>query len=253
MTGVFYTFFNFFTPIRRLLPRNKLQKYKNIHNGERCFIVATGPSLIMDDLELIKDEYIISVNSIILSKDKTNFRPTYYLLQDPFVYKKLKNAILENPDYFVNPPIFGDIVRWRCFFDKKPKDVIYYGLNCLNHVSFEERDWKYGFSKDFAKEVIDGFSVTYSAIQLAYYMGFTKVYLLGQDCNYSKEVNHFISYGLEKNNCSDGALRMIKALDYLKNYLTQDDNFEIYNATRGGMLEVFERVNLEDVVSGKNL
>ena len=29
----------------------KLRNIKNIHQGERCFIVATGPSLTIEDIE----------------------------------------------------------------------------------------------------------------------------------------------------------------------------------------------------------
>ena len=41
-----------------------LSQNKNIHTGERCFILATGPSLNKLDLSKIKDEYTIGVNGI---------------------------------------------------------------------------------------------------------------------------------------------------------------------------------------------
>ena len=33
-----------------------IKKMQDIYNGTRCFIVATGPSLTMSDLELIKND-----------------------------------------------------------------------------------------------------------------------------------------------------------------------------------------------------
>ena len=49
-----------------------IRKFKNIHAGERCFIVATGPSLTYEDLDKIKNEITFGVNSICLSYDKTD-------------------------------------------------------------------------------------------------------------------------------------------------------------------------------------
>lgn len=43
-----------------------------------------------------------------------------------------------------------------------------------------------GFSDDIAQEISEGFTVTYAEIQMAAYMGFKEIYLLGVDFNYSK-------------------------------------------------------------------
>ncbi len=39
------------------------------------------------------------------------------------------------------------------------------------------------------------------------------------------------------------------AYEYAEKY-SREHGFRIYNATRGGYLEVFERVNLNDVLNG---
>ena len=44
-----------------------------------------------------------------------------------------------------------------------------------------------GFSRDIASVVYSGQTVTYSMIQFAAYMGFKEIYLIGVDCNYSKD------------------------------------------------------------------
>lgn len=56
----------------------QIKKYKDIHQRERCFIVATGPSLTLSDLEVLKNEYTFGMNSIVKLFDKTDWRPTYY-------------------------------------------------------------------------------------------------------------------------------------------------------------------------------
>ena len=75
-----------------------IKKMENIHIGDRCFIVATGPSLTMSDLELIKDEIAFGMNSITKIFDKTDWRPTYYGIQDRQVYEKMEGSIL---DYYL--------------------------------------------------------------------------------------------------------------------------------------------------------
>jgi hypothetical protein len=72
------------------------EKFKNIHQEQRCFIVATGPSLTFEDLNLIKNEYSFGVNSIAKILDKTEWEPTYYGIQDRFVYGKLEQDILKS-------------------------------------------------------------------------------------------------------------------------------------------------------------
>ena len=46
---------------------NKILSYKNKYKNKRCFIIGTGPSLEINQLELLKNEYTFSMNSIVLS------------------------------------------------------------------------------------------------------------------------------------------------------------------------------------------
>ena len=120
-------------------------------------------------------------------------------------------------------------------------------FNAYPEASFED---KVSFSDDAFKRVFDGFSITYSALQLAVYMGFKEIYLLGSDCNYEKGVKNFAEYRDEKhmNACVSNGERMIRAFEVAAKWAEAHD-VKIYNATRGGMLEAFERVTLEDVLT----
>ena len=59
-----------------------LSRFHNIHKGERCFIVGTGPSLRIEDVHKLKDEYTFAVNSCLTMYDKTEWRGTYYGIVD---------------------------------------------------------------------------------------------------------------------------------------------------------------------------
>ena len=72
---------------------DELKKYKNIHQGQRCFIIGTGPSLTTDDLELLKDEITFGSNRIFEIYSRTDWRPTYYMNQDFQLIEKYADEI----------------------------------------------------------------------------------------------------------------------------------------------------------------
>ena len=88
-------------------------------------------------------------------------------------------------------------------------------------------------------------------IQLAAYMGFNEIYLLGVDCNYKQERKRFIDNGHFVEVPGELEMRMTAGFKAAKQYIDKHNGLKIYNCTRGGMLEVFKRKNLEDVLKEK--
>jgi len=219
----------------------KLKILKNKHKDERCFIVATGPSLKIEDLEKLKKEVTFSMNSICLAFDETEWRPTYYGIQGIHVFNQLKKYI-EKID--VQCKFIGDTIP----IQKMNSEDYVYPLNLLNHAR-QHKKYKTKFSNDAFAVVYDGYSITYSLIQIAVFMGFNEIYLLGVDCNYSSDMNHhFKEYGHVDPTFAIAGEKMISAYKEAKKYADKN-NIKIYNATRGGMLEIFERVDLDIVLS----
>ena len=226
----------------------ELKKFRNKYQGKRCFIIATGPSLTMEDVEMLKNEYTFAVNSMVNVMEKMSYIPTFYAIQDGFAYERLRDKIKATT---LNYAFIADWKMKKEYFSDK--EWIQYPLtawdyfNAYPEASFED---KVSFSDDAFKRVFDGFSITYSALQLAVYMGFKEIYLLGSDCNYEKGVKNFAEYRDEKhmNACVSNGERMIRAFEVAAKWAEAHD-VKIYNATRGGMLEAFERVTLEDVLT----
>ncbi len=218
-----------------------LEKYKDIHKGKRCFIVATGPSLTLEDIELIKNEYTFSMNSIIKWFDKTSWRPTYYFIQDIPVYKALIHELekIDRDSLFISD--------FLCDKFHILKGNVY-PLDYLNHIK-NNTDLNIYFSNDVSAIVYDGYTVVYSIIQFAAYMGFKEIFLLGTDCDYSGEKKHAIEHGVEldENLAKNVTERLIFSYKYAKEQLEKED-IAIYNASRGGKLKLFECVNLEDII-----
>ena len=219
--------------------KNKIKQFKNIHNGKRCFIIANGPSLKNTDLSLLKNEITIGMNRIYLLED---LKPTYIAVADIDV--QLKQFVQEYDDLEI-PKFFPWEVR-KLFTFKK--NLMYY------KTKFSQK-----FCADFENLVGSGKSVTYICIELAFYMGFSEVILIGKDHSYSvdqkgvpgtriksngKESNHFISgYYKEGMKWTIPNFAEEEYTYYLAREAYEKNNRKISDATIGGKLEIFEKVD----------
>lgn len=237
--------FNIKKVYRLLLLPNKyktLKAFKDIHKGQRCFIIATGPSMTLDDMKKLKNEITFGVNSLCKVFPILGWETTYFGIQDKSVYKKLKNDIdkMKKTSLFISSDNYGyDTIKCMHF---------QYPLNIYNHKT-EAKNFIYRFSDDIYKEVCGGFTIVYSMLQVAIYMGFTEIYLLGCDCNYcdNKKKRHFVDSGHYDPGYKTVGNKMIDAYQSAREYMDSHE-VQIYNATRGGMLEVFPRVDLDAVL-----
>lgn len=226
---------------------SKLRQYKNIHEGKNCFIVGTGPSLTLEDVDKLNGQYSIGVNTLYKFYDKTDWRANYYCVIDPNTY----GAIGHNLKKYHTDDLF--IAGNRI----KEKDLIVnrFSLECSSFYRMAYPQYfetPCNFSDDLSDEIYDGASVVYAAIQIAVYMGFKEIYLLGVDCNYDKNTilhNSDLGYGknYKYNWTKQTGLTMIEGFKVAKKYADEHD-IKIFNVTRGGMLDVFPRVDLDKVV-----
>lgn len=233
-----------------------IKGYKDIHKNKRCFIIATGPSLRVSDLDKLKDEITLSVNSICHMFDKTEWRPTYYGIQDEVGFDRVKGSLNnENRSIY----LFNDKFRDKVINDNnfiKDKSILFFPLRYGLHGSrLDFKNKTNGFSDDAYLEVVDGYTITYSLIQIAVHMGIREIYLLGVDNSYSKPgPKHFVDHEDDKNIAlSKWKLiekRMASAYLEAKKH-ANIKGIKIYNATRGGELEVFQRVNFDEVINNE--
>lgn len=224
----------------------KLEEFKGVHAGERCFVVGTGPSLNERDLAKLSGEHCFGVNSIVKILDDVAWKPEYYCITDPLVYEVLEPKIRSYPDlikFYPSNRIKTDL-----------ENGIRFPLDCIDMYRVKARDvlGLTKFSSDIKKRVYNGATVVYATLQIAVYMGFSEIYLLGVDCNYEIG-NNFHNKKMEYDNDNyqyrdneQTGLIMIDAFKIAKEY-ADEHNVRIYNASTGGMLEVFPRVRLEEV------
>ena len=233
---------------------HQLKKFKNIHKGQRGFNIGTGPSLTVEVLELLKDEICFGSNRIFEIYPRTSWRPTYYMNQD---FKLLDKFADEIRALDVKAAFMPIDVREK--YAASPLAHFF----VLRHKEFYPGDAE--FSEKLHHFLGQGFTVTYGAIQMARYMGFSEVYLLGIDHNYSISLNEkgnpVMNEGTQDyfkgSKASNQGLNLPRVVESTVAYMTarkyadRHPDFTVYNATRGGKLEAFERVKLEDVLAKK--
>ena len=223
--------------------REGLKQFKDIHKGERCFIIGTGPSLTIDDVRKLEHEYTFGVNTLFHMFGELGWQTSYYCIIDPRTYGNIKRE-------FCEANVQALFYAGNRILDKNVPGIPF-ELECSDFYKLKAPDvFQFtNFSKNLDEFVYDGASVVYVAMEIAAYMGFKEIVLLGTDCNYGtvqKVHNESLNYkNYDYKWTSNTALTMIEGFKVAKEF-AEANNIQIYNATRGGMLEVFQRVNLDD-------
>ena len=224
----------------------ELTKYKNLHQGKRIFILATGPSLRKEDIEKLRDQITIGVNGIVTLYEDIKFKPTYYCVSDTVavdIYKdKLIGAEL-------------DAVFWGRSCKKYEKEMnfkpVYFETvikgsrlpfntdRTRKNMSFHEDIYKNGVYGG-------GRSIVCIAMQIAAYMGASEIVLYAQDCDFTGMRTHF-----NNQRCDGDEASMVESMmtffECAKEYADKK-GIKIINATRGGKLEIFERKDLDSLI-----
>ena len=139
---------------------------------QRCFIIGNGPSLNDTDLGLLKDEVTFGVNGIFLKFDE-NFCTTYYVVEDHLVAEDRAPSINNISQCTKIFPFY------LSYCLDKQENVIF-----INHRPRKSYPDGFDFSTEASEITYTGGTVTFTCLQLAYYLGFKEIYLIGVDHNY---------------------------------------------------------------------
>lgn len=233
--------FEWWTSLLRWKSFLSLIKIRNKYYKKRCFIIGNGPSLNNMDLTILKNEYTFGVNRIYLLFPKIGFQTSFLVVTNNLVLNQFHKEIL-NLDML-------KFINWnsRRLFEHDSNTIFFRSIY----------DKTLGFSKNPQFRIWEGGTVTYVAIQLALYMGFTKVILIGVDHNFytkgephkmiisdNRDSNHFdpnyfgkgVKWNLPDLEMSEQAFKLSKEI-YKKNGCT------ILDATINGKLNIFEKID----------
>lgn len=164
---------------------NANHELENIHKGKRCFVIGNAPSLNTQDLSVLKDEIVLTVNQISRNKQFKSLNTNYHFWADPGFFKETsKEGDKELLEVMMSVNTEGN--RPICFFplevkefvtDKKLDQVLNVRYFVPGHILFDQ------YKKiDFSGMIPGMNTVVQYAIMLGIYMGCTEIYLLGCDC-----------------------------------------------------------------------
>lgn len=234
-------------------------QYKNKYEGKSCFVIGNGPSLKTSDLERIKKAGYVcfASNKIYKCFDQTDWRPDFYACTDELVFLQNWEDILKEIHCV---KFFSHVFRRDFSYQKWKKE------NCLI-IRYRGTHHAIKFPEDVIR-MASGGSVTFVLIALAWMMGFKTIYLIGCDHTYK-----FYETIKEKVNVTE-TTEVVQGDYFVKDYMKvgekmsvgdmdrvekgymvakehiEKNNGHIYNATRGGVLEVFERKDLDEILGG---
>jgi len=245
------------------------EKYKDIHKGDRVFLIANGPSLAYTNLDLIKDEISIAMNKVSLIYPKNElWRPTYYLYSSTNV----------------NSPVWGqswiDAVRAATVEEKTtsfistqfkgaidPENTIP-RINWFSSMS-ENKPAPNGdilescFSPNITERIDKSGTSMNLALQLSYHMNFKEIIVLGADLGFvadqgsTSDPNHFDkSYRADiaphKVVKINNQMRNIHSLAY-RRFLERDESVKFYNASLNTCLDVYPIIDYEKYILSDQL
>jgi hypothetical protein len=220
---------------------------------QRCFVIGNGPSLNQMDLAPLKDEVTFTVNGFFLKARDLDWTPTFYVVEDHLVAEDRAAEIgtFRGPTklFPANLAYCLDAANDTIFFDHRPR---------------ERYPDAFDFSTDAAAMTYAGCTVTFTCLQLAYYLGFREIILIGVDADYSIPLDAVTTsdYGVDVLDMSSDDPNHFDPNYFGKGYRWHDPQVDkmlaayaeaqraiegtgvqILNAGVGGKLEVFPRVD----------
>ncbi len=162
---------------KALLARNA--SLRDLHRGQRCWILGNGTSLNEQDLKRLRGEHTFVVNRFIHHPEAEAIDPKYYVIVDP----KFGNGTWG--ESFI-ADIEARVPRVRMFTGSDGHRFLESrGLltHHERHVVFPNQLYAFGYDHDIdlTRGIPGQDNVTKTALSIAVWMGFTRINLLGID------------------------------------------------------------------------
>ncbi len=241
--------------------------YENIElkgqgRSRRAFLLATGPSLKLEDLTLLAGEDCFSLSNFFLHKDLGVARPKYH-----FFAPYHKPLILENYIDWLREadsklPTETGIFLGHCGLPLVEEYNLFLNRKVC-YLYFSEAASRKGV--DLTRPVLTPQTGTIMILPVLFYMGYSEIYLLGCDHtvlrDYGGVVKNFYSENLDpRTNATNGkcwtdivrahqsSMNVFIQYEFYKN-LMDDQEVNIWNLSKDSWLASFPFKKLEDVVS----
>lgn len=196
-----------------------IRDFKGLHAGRRVFILASGPSLGGLDLTPLHRRLVIGLNRSFLLYPDTQ----YHCCMDQRLFDQYPEMV----------------TKARFLFTLSGRSA---GIQ-MNLLGSE------GFSTDLAEGVYSGYTISYLAMQLAAYMGFSEIIYLGLDLQNDGHNTHFFGQDFcSRNHDSTEFPRMRKMLEVGASRV-KELGIRLFNCSPTGILNGFESISFEDAIA----
>jgi hypothetical protein len=220
----------------------RLGRLKDIHRGQRCFIIGNGPSLKQTDLSRLRNEFTFGMNRFYMAFEELGFSTTYFL--------SINDLVVEQSAADLQALPMMKFFSWRARQWMQPDEHLAFLYTSYNGPRF---------AQDVRGRLWEGATVTYTALQLAFHMGFEEVILIGVDHSFATkgapnktvvsggdDPNHFhpgyfgkgFRWQLPDLDTSEAAYAMARAT-------YENAGRQVVDATVGGQLEIFRKAPYE--------
>lgn len=214
---------------------------KDRYKGRPLLVVGNGPSLNKTPLDEFAQVPSIGMNKIDMIFPRTIWRPHMIICINNLVVK-------QHAEHFAasDIPVY---LSWKSrWFAPRSSSIKYFNLSLSEE-----------FSTDASERIGSSVTVTYPALQLAYYLGADPVIIFGVDHNFDKvgkegtyerrvgsDINHF-----DPNYFKAGSYWGLPNLEASEQaYARVQNKFEssgrrVFDATVNGKLEIFEKITVK--------
>lgn len=250
----------------RFFQAKRLGRLESKFVGQRCFILGNGPSLKEQNLKNLRHENVFVTNWFVVHEEFIKMAKLIYCASDPHLWNYGKYF----HDELINALRMKNDILYMFFEQSAFNPARKAGFSIINDNTFfiklNEKDtvWNGNFSTDITKYANWGFTVIIDiCLPVAYFLGFSKVYLMGCDCDYHlNQANDFsqsffydtsqvpakdLQYVQQQEKTAKAQEQLDKWIEgyQVVNNIFEKNDRKIYNAGVGGKLEVFERVKYD--------
>lgn len=224
----------------------RLEPLSNIYQDQPILVVGNGPSLNKTPLDAFAHIPAIGMNKIDLIYKRVAWRPSLVICTNNLVVKQHRSSFANS-----EVPVY---LAWKSRWFMPPRSA--------PNVKYFDSSLDETFSTDITRRVGSAPTVTYAALQFAYFTGANPVMIVGVDHSFDKTGDHVYdkregpdSNHFDPNYFASGSLWGLPNLDASEiAYARAREAFErdgrkVLDATIGGKLEIFDKIDINEAIA----
>jgi len=241
---------------------------KDKYNNKRIFILGSGSSILLYDLKVLNSEYVMTQNSFHMHKDISYVDPNIHCVV-PYYQSNKEISIWVDYIADMKSRMPNSLFLWglntKALIDKYHEDISeksYYIRTKYNLLTLKKA------KVNISKTIMTIPTVLTQCLTVAIYLGFKEIYLLGFDLDqicHTNDQTYGRFYGMSKITETEFEKYANQRLDvettdgwytwwlmnkqfFLIKHFADQNNINIVNGTKGGILSYFKREPIENIV-----